>query len=78
MEEATGDWRKFYNEERHNLYSAPDIIKMMKSRIVKSTGSFNTRGRDRNARKISAGKPEVLFRNLGIDGMVISKRVFKK
>jgi hypothetical protein len=27
--EVTGDWRKLHNEELHNLYSAPDIIRMV-------------------------------------------------
>jgi hypothetical protein len=25
--EVTGEWRKLYNEELHNLYSSPDIIR---------------------------------------------------
>jgi hypothetical protein len=30
-DEMTGDWRKLHNEELHNLYSSPGIIRMMKS-----------------------------------------------
>jgi hypothetical protein len=29
--EVTGDWRELHNEELHNLYSSPNIIRMMKS-----------------------------------------------
>jgi hypothetical protein len=29
-DEVTGDWRKLHNEELHNLYSLPDIIRMIK------------------------------------------------
>jgi hypothetical protein len=29
-DEVTGDWRKLYNEGLHNLYSLPNIIKMIK------------------------------------------------
>jgi hypothetical protein len=29
-EEVTGGWRKCYNVELHNLYSSPDINRMMK------------------------------------------------
>jgi hypothetical protein len=29
---VTGGWRKLYNEELHNLYSTPSIIRIMKSR----------------------------------------------
>jgi hypothetical protein len=26
-DEVTGDWRKLHNEELHNLYSSPNIIR---------------------------------------------------
>jgi hypothetical protein len=32
-EEVMGRWRKFHNEELHNLYSSPSIIGMMNLRI---------------------------------------------
>jgi hypothetical protein len=31
-DEVTGDWRKLHNEELHNLYSSPSIIRIIKSR----------------------------------------------
>jgi hypothetical protein len=33
--EVTGEWRKLHNEELHNLYSSPDIIRQVKSRRLK-------------------------------------------
>jgi hypothetical protein len=45
--EVMGDWRKLYNEELHNLYSLPNIIRMIKSRrkfLSSCTiGGFSTR-----------------------------------
>jgi hypothetical protein len=32
-DEVTLDWRKLHNEEFHNLYSSPSIIRMIKSRM---------------------------------------------
>jgi hypothetical protein len=29
-DEVTGEWRKLYNVELHNLYSSPDIIRQIK------------------------------------------------
>jgi hypothetical protein len=29
-DEVKGDWRKLHNEELHNLYSSPNIIRMIK------------------------------------------------
>jgi hypothetical protein len=34
-DEAIGDWRKLHNEELHNLYSSPSIIRMIKSRRMR-------------------------------------------
>jgi hypothetical protein len=33
-DEVTGGWRKLHNEELHNLYSSPSIIRMIKSRMM--------------------------------------------
>jgi hypothetical protein len=30
-DEVTGDWRKLHNEEFHNLFPLPSIIRIMKS-----------------------------------------------
>jgi hypothetical protein len=29
-DEVTGGWRKLHNEELHNLYSSPSIIRMIR------------------------------------------------
>jgi hypothetical protein len=33
-EEVAGGWRRLHNEELHNLYASPDIIRVIKSRIM--------------------------------------------
>jgi hypothetical protein len=37
-EEVAGGWRKLRNEELHNLYTSPDIFRLIKSRKVGLTG----------------------------------------
>jgi hypothetical protein len=37
-DEVMGGWRKLHNEELHNLYSSPSIIRMIKSRRMRWTG----------------------------------------
>jgi hypothetical protein len=37
-DEVTGSWRKLHNEELHNLYSSPSIIRMIKSRRMRCAG----------------------------------------
>jgi hypothetical protein len=43
-EGVTGEWRKLHNEMIHNLYSAPYIIRQIKSKIMRWAGHV-TRGR---------------------------------
>jgi hypothetical protein len=33
-EGVVGGWRKLHNEKRHNLYSSPSIIRMIRSRRI--------------------------------------------
>jgi hypothetical protein len=37
-DEVTGGWRKLHNEELHNLYSSPGIIRINKSRRMTWAG----------------------------------------
>jgi hypothetical protein len=56
--EMTGDWRKLHNEELHNLYSSPSIIRAMKSKRMKWAGHVARMGPKRNPCTILVGKPE--------------------
>jgi hypothetical protein len=57
-DEVRGGWRKLHNEERHNLYSSPSIIREMKLRRMRSAGHVARMGEKRNAYRILVGKPE--------------------
>jgi hypothetical protein len=57
-DEVTGEWRKFHNEELHNLYSSPDIIRQVKSRRIRWAGHVAHMGEERKMYKVLAGKPE--------------------
>jgi hypothetical protein len=37
-DEVTGEWRKLHNEELHDLYSSPSIIKIIKLRRMNWAG----------------------------------------
>jgi hypothetical protein len=43
-DEMTGDWKKLHNEELHNLYSSPNIIRMIKSRRMRWAGHVERMG----------------------------------
>jgi hypothetical protein len=42
---VTGDWRKLHNEELHNLYFLPHIIRMIMSRRKRWAGHVARMGR---------------------------------
>jgi len=52
-----GDWRRPHNEELHNLYSSPYIIRMVKPRR-RWSGRVACMGCDRKAYNILVGNPE--------------------
>jgi hypothetical protein len=57
-DEVTGVWRKLHNEELHNLYSSPSIIRMIKSRRMKWAEHAARIVEKRNAYRILVGKTE--------------------
>jgi hypothetical protein len=57
-DEVTGGWRKLHNEELHNLYSSPSIIRMIKSRRMRWAGHVARMREKRNAYRILAGKQQ--------------------
>jgi hypothetical protein len=57
-DEVTGGWRKLHNEELHNLYFSPNIIRMINSRRMRWAGHVARMEETRNAYRILVGKPE--------------------
>jgi hypothetical protein len=37
-DEITGEWRQLHNEDLHDLYSSPSIIRIIKSRRLRWSG----------------------------------------
>jgi hypothetical protein len=44
-DEVTGQWRKLHNEELHELYSSPSIIRILKARRMRWAGHVARMGR---------------------------------
>jgi hypothetical protein len=57
-DEVTGEWRKLYIEELHNLYLSPDIIRQVKSRRMRWAGYVARMGEKRKVYKVLVRKPE--------------------
>jgi len=57
-EEVTGEWRRLHNEELYDLFSSPNIIRVIKSRRVRWVGHVARIGDRRGAHSVFVGKPE--------------------
>jgi hypothetical protein len=57
-DEVTGEWRKLHNEELNDLYSLPNIVRVVKSRRMRWTGHVASTGEDRGVHSVLVGKPE--------------------
>jgi hypothetical protein len=55
---VTGGWRKLHNEELHNLYSSPNIIRMIKAKRMRWAGHVARMGEKTNTYRILVGNPE--------------------
>jgi len=57
-EEVAGSWGRLHNEELHNLYALPNVIRAIKSRRIRLGGTCSMHGRDKDAYKILVEKSE--------------------
>jgi hypothetical protein len=57
-DEVTGEWRKLHNEELHDLYCSPSIIRIMKSKRMRWAGHVALMGEKRNAYSLLVEKLE--------------------
>jgi hypothetical protein len=77
--EVTEEWSKLHNEELHNLYSSPNIIRMIKSRKIRWAGHVAHMGEKRNSYRILLAKlegrrPEGRPRHRCVDNIKIDLR----
>ena len=54
-DEVTGGWRRLHNERLNDLYSSPNIVRVIKSRRMRWAGHV---GEERGAYRVLVGKPE--------------------
>ena len=56
-DEVTGDWRRLRNEELNDLYSSPNIVRVIKSRRMRWAGHVAHMGEKRGVYRVLVGKP---------------------
>ena len=78
--DVTGEWRKLHNEELSDLYSLPNIVRVVKSRRMRWAWHVAVMGEGRGVHRVLVGKPEGK-RPLGRsrhDGRIILRWIFRK
>ena len=57
-DEVTGEWRRLHNEELNDLYSSPNIVRVIKSRRMRCAGHVARMGEGRGVYRVLVAKPE--------------------
>ena len=57
-DEVTGEWRRLHNEELNDLYSSPNIVRVIKSRRMRWAEHVARMGEERGVYRVLVGKPE--------------------
>jgi len=57
-DEVTGGWKKLHNEELNDLYSSPNIVRVIKSRKMRWAGHVAHMGERRGVYRVFVGKSE--------------------
>ena len=57
-DEVTGEWKKLHNEELSDLYSLPNIVRVVKSRRMRWAGHVARIGQGRGVYSVLMRKPE--------------------
>jgi hypothetical protein len=58
-DEVTGEWRKLHNEELNDLYSLPNIVRVVKPRRMRLAGHVVRMGEERGVHRVLVWKPEL-------------------
>jgi hypothetical protein len=57
-DEVTGEWRKLHKEELHDLFSSPNILRVIKSRRMRCARHVAQMGEERGVYRVLVGKTE--------------------
>jgi hypothetical protein len=55
--EEDGSWRKLHNDELHNMYSLPNIVRVIKSRRMRWVRHMPRMGEGTSVYRVLVGRP---------------------
>jgi len=79
-DEVTGEWRRLHNEELNDLYSSPNIARVIKSRRMRWAGHVARMGEKKGCIGSWWGNRREgdHWGDLGVDGLIILGRISKR
>jgi hypothetical protein len=79
-DEVTGEWRKLHNEELNDLYSSPNMVRVVKSRRMRWAGHVARMGEDRGVHRCWWGslRERCHWGDQDVDGRIRLRWIFTK
>jgi len=79
-DDITREWRKLHNEELNDLYSTPNIVRVIKSRRMRWAGHVVRMVENRGVYRVLVGKPEGKnhLEDQGLHGRILLNWIFRK
>jgi len=79
-DEVTGEWRRLHNEKLNDLYSSPNIVRVIKSRRMRWAGHVVRMGKERGCVGSCWGKRSEgdHWGDLGIGGWIILEWISRR
>jgi hypothetical protein len=74
-DEVTGEWRKLHNEDLNDLYSLPNIVRVVKSRRIRWAGHVERCAQGFGGGSLRKGDH---WGDPDVDGRTILRRIFRK
>jgi hypothetical protein len=70
--EEDGSWRKLHNDEFHDVYSSPNIVRVIESRRMRWAGHVARMGEGRSVYWVLVGRPEGKnhWEDIGVGGRI--------
>ena len=79
-DEVTWEWRRLHNEELNDLYSSPNIVRVIKSRRMRWVGHVARMCEEREVYRVLVGNRRERNRwgDLGVDGWIILGKISRR